>query len=54
MLKEMSEEKFLFVFFAVTLVIMIYLSINKMDILDISYLVVIISYFIKFLINWKN
>lgn len=51
MLNDIKEEKFLFVFFAVTLIVMLYLSISKKDILDISYLVVVIYYFIKFIIK---
>ena len=51
MFKEIIDEKYMFVFFAVTLIVMLYLSISKKDILDISYLVVVIYYFIKFIIK---
>ena len=45
----MNEEKFLFIFFVVTLIIMISLLISKFNVLDILYLLVVTYYFIKFI-----
>lgn len=49
-----SEEGLVFVFFVVTLSIVLYLVICNKNILDIAYLVVVIYYFIKFLIISRN
>ena len=54
MLNDIKEEKFLFLFFVVALIIVIYLSVCMKSILDFSFLIVIMYYFFKFLVNMQN
>lgn len=47
---EMNEEKFLFVFFVVTLVVNFGLVFSKINILDFVFILIVLYYFIKFLV----
>ena len=53
MLNIINRNKLVFNFFVFTLIIVVYLTFVKKDILDLFYMFVVIYYFIKFL-NKKN
>lgn len=53
MLNYINEEKVLFTFFVVTLLLFLGLSIIEKDMLDMFYLLILFYSFVDIIVNWQ-